>query len=697
MKKEIRDQEKPSFKRSFEFCLSSIRHRFFRSVVTLSVIVLAVAFLMNILTETIIAGSVARGVQSEFEQLYVADLFEQRTARNRPLSSLVEELSKLKGWQPRWKELERWSGLGRDGFEKLISMARKEIEFSAFFDNLDFGRRRQLVKRNEGPEIFEYLSDETNMKRVTEELRTPGMASVHVPGDIPALLSFEWQWSTYRSQVKHLEGEIAVALKKVDSKLNMPLEKALDETAGLKDASQSEKRCTEIATALSDAGFEATADQLALVRGDRKKLSVLRRFREYIQDPEFRNHWPDLKISGDFTPEAALTSYLKDLSVREWVTEHAHVIETRKVTPLPVTRDELCEYSTNYRRLVQNAGRTLIHLSDGEVYKSERQKKLITYLDNPLFSEEWKSLQFEEPFNTEALLWRYLDDKRVRSWLITSAKKTEELPCNEDDVKSLAESYLRWAQKRGLQKVSLDSLAPGDEKLKALIDYLGDPEFKSRWDELGIVVDYSPAAVILYCVAEDKSPQVLGYVDRIARLIAGRVSAPLPATEAEILSVASMENDRARVREMQLNLTSRGTSTEGISERTFWLIAVSFLVCVVGIANAMLMAVTERFREIATMKCLGALDEFIMIIFLIESGLQGLIGGVFGVLLGLVLAVIRCSSAFGLYTWHYFPVVDVLKNTGISTAAGMLLAMLAAVYPAWVASRMAPMEAMRVE
>jgi ABC-type lipoprotein release transport system permease subunit len=41
--------------------------------------------------------------------------------------------------------------------------------------------------------------------------------------------------------------------------------------------------------------------------------------------------------------------------------------------------------------------------------------------------------------------------------------------------------------------------------------------------------------------------------------------------------------------------------------------------------------------------------------------------------------------------------VDVLKNTGISTAAGMLLAMLAAVYPAWVASRMAPMEAMRVE
>ena len=158
-----------------------------------------------------------------------------------------------------------------------------------------------------------------------------------------------------------------------------------------------------------------------------------------------------------------------------------------------------------------------------------------------------------------------------------------------------------------------------------------------------------------------------------------------------------MEHERERVRDMQAELSARGTATEGIGERTFWLIAVSFLVCVVGIANAMLMAVTERFREIATMKCLGALDQFIMIIFLIESGLQGLIGGVFGVLLGLLLAVTRCSSAFGWYTWLYFPYMDVLKNTGVSTAAGMLLAMLAAVYPAWVASRMAPMEAMRVE
>ena len=68
-----------------------------------------------------------------------------------------------------------------------------------------------------------------------------------------------------------------------------------------------------------------------------------------------------------------------------------------------------------------------------------------------------------------------------------------------------------------------------------------------------------------------------------------------------------------------------GRLQEERSKQT-WLISLSLLVCVVGIANAMLMSVTERFREIGTMKCLGALDTFIVKLFLLESTFQGLAG-----------------------------------------------------------------------
>ncbi|HOT52163.1 MAG TPA: hypothetical protein PLI07_14365, partial [Candidatus Hydrogenedentes bacterium] len=60
--------------------------------------------------------------------------------------------------------------------------------------------------------------------------------------------------------------------------------------------------------------------------------------------------------------------------------------------------------------------------------------------------------------------------------------------------------------------------------------------------------------------------------------------------------------------------------TTGNRATQVWLAAISLLVCVVGITNAMLMSVTERYREIGTMKCLGALDWFVVKLFLIEAG-----------------------------------------------------------------------------
>ncbi len=130
--------------------------------------------------------------------------------------------------------------------------------------------------------------------------------------------------------------------------------------------------------------------------------------------------------------------------------------------------------------------------------------------------------------------------------------------------------------------------------------------------------------------------------------------------------------------------------------RTLWIALISILVTVIGISNAMLMSVTERFREIGTMKCLGALSSFIRCLFLIESALIGACGSVVGALLGGVLpiAVFGFSFGFSLVLGQMNVALLAAAAAG-SVAAGVVLAMLAAIYPANFAARMVPASALR--
>jgi putative ABC transport system permease protein len=131
--------------------------------------------------------------------------------------------------------------------------------------------------------------------------------------------------------------------------------------------------------------------------------------------------------------------------------------------------------------------------------------------------------------------------------------------------------------------------------------------------------------------------------------------------------------------------------------QTRWLLSLALLVAFVGILNAMLMSVTERFREIGTMKCLGALDSFIIKLFLLESLLQGLVGTVIGIGLGLGLSVFSLAATYGTVALRLVPMERVIGSVGICFAIGVVLTVAGAVYPAWQAARMQPIEAMRVE
>lgn len=129
--------------------------------------------------------------------------------------------------------------------------------------------------------------------------------------------------------------------------------------------------------------------------------------------------------------------------------------------------------------------------------------------------------------------------------------------------------------------------------------------------------------------------------------------------------------------------------------RQIWLIVMALLVSVVGITNSMLMAVAERFREIGTMKCLGALDSFIVKLFLIESGMLGVLAGFFGAIVGGGLMLIVNNLR---YTFAFRDIVGGLVATFLwSLVLGASLSVIAAILPAKQAAKMPAAAALRTD
>jgi len=140
-----------------------------------------------------------------------------------------------------------------------------------------------------------------------------------------------------------------------------------------------------------------------------------------------------------------------------------------------------------------------------------------------------------------------------------------------------------------------------------------------------------------------------------------------------------------------------GGGQVAVESYQYWLVAVSLVVSIVGITNAMLIAVYERYREIGTMKCLGALDRHIVLLFLVESFYQGLVGGLVGFSVGMASAIVITGFSAGFDIVLYTPKISLLTIFVGSVSLAMTLSMVATLYPAWRASKLNPVEALRYE
>jgi len=141
--------------------------------------------------------------------------------------------------------------------------------------------------------------------------------------------------------------------------------------------------------------------------------------------------------------------------------------------------------------------------------------------------------------------------------------------------------------------------------------------------------------------------------------------------------------------------------TEMTSSMTLFLgaiAAVSLLVGAVGIANTMFTSVLEKTKEIGTMKAIGAKNRDILMIFLFNSAMVGLVGGILGDMLGAFISTLfpmlglQMMGGGGSSSMYFAPDLMAL---GLGLA--ILIGVISGVVPAYRASKLKPVDALRYE
>jgi len=167
-------------------------------------------------------------------------------------------------------------------------------------------------------------------------------------------------------------------------------------------------------------------------------------------------------------------------------------------------------------------------------------------------------------------------------------------------------------------------------------------------------------------------------VEEITSLLRSRHQ--LAANADDDFSIISMEEIAETVAEMTGTMTIFLGAIAGIS----------LLVGGIGVMNIMLVSVIERRREIGILKALGARERDIWLQFLVEAAFLTLVGGIIGIILG--WAVSYFVSSIG-----QIPTVVTADIVILAVSVSVGIGLFFGFYPAWQASRLNPIEALRSE
>jgi len=138
--------------------------------------------------------------------------------------------------------------------------------------------------------------------------------------------------------------------------------------------------------------------------------------------------------------------------------------------------------------------------------------------------------------------------------------------------------------------------------------------------------------------------------------------------------------------------------TETLGTMTTFVMAIagiSLLVAAVSIFNVMMMSVTERIREIGILRSIGTQKGEVRKMFIYESAILGGLGAAIGAVASLTIGWVVVLAMVGSTEYFFAPAS--LVYVPFAMAIGFITCVLSGVYPAWNASNLDPIEALRAE
>lgn len=287
------------------------------------------------------------------------------------------------------------------------------------------------------------------------------------------------------------------------------------------------------------------------------------------------------------------------------------------------------------------------------------------------------------PIKSDSLL---VESKKKKSYAVVYAME-------EEDVESMFDAEEGSIRLKGSCVVGKRLAEFAEIRVNSKITIAGK-EFRvaAILEDSGARFDINPNSAIFLSPEDFRKVSDVGYTMMIVK---AESLDKVDEVKKEIEEKINSRDDKVVVFDLKIILESINEAFSQINTFLMAIASISLLVAGVSILNIMLMSTIERTKEIGVMRAIGAYRTTILRIFLMEALILGVIGSSVGSVLSIV----------GGYAIDYI----ILQNTKyifqpstllyliLGFSIGVFTSIVSGLYPAWKASRLEPIEALRYE